>query len=150
MSGIPEVPYTDDDFPEDLRNYIPGVGFIKPEIPPEPVWKTDPHYHKTYIVGGSVERLYTIGALALALDKRTVTIRKWLRLNIIPEPGMRTAGIPGTLGDAGRRLFTEEQILAIVRIAREEGVAGTRQRPVAFEKTAFSARVWGLWRQKEW
>lgn len=134
----------------DFRNIIPGVGFVAPSRPEEPEWKTNAKLSQEFLIDGRPTRLYTIGALASALGKKPVTLRKWIRTSVIPEAGMKTQAIERTLGDAGRRLFTEEQIESMVRIAREEGVAGEGQRPISHRESRFSSRVWALWRAKDW
>lgn len=138
------------ELPEDLRNYIPGVGYRAPAVPAEPAWKNEPRFSREFNYGGKPVKLFTIGALAQALGKKPVTIRKWIRLGIIPEAGLKTQPITKTLGDAGRRLFTAEQIESVVRIAREEGVWGEGHRTIKFSESPFSGRVWNLWRMKDW
>ena len=138
------------ELPEDLRNIIPGVGRFDPPPAEEPTWKTDSLLHREFITGQGPTKLYTIGALAQALGKRPVTIRKWIRQGVIPEAGMKTQPISKTLGESGRRLFSEEQIEAMVRIAKDCGVWGEGRRVTSFASTDFSARVWALWRAKEW
>jgi hypothetical protein len=136
--------------PEDLSYVIPGVGRFDPAPPELPAWKADPRLHQEFSYNGEMWKLYTIGALALALGKRPVTIRKWIRQGIIPEAGLKTQSLQGTIGDAGRRLFTEEQIEAMVRIAKDCGVWGEGRRVISFANTDFSGRVWNLWRAKNW
>jgi hypothetical protein len=136
--------------PEDITDVIPGVGRFDPPPTEEPAWKTNPRLHQEFSYGGQVTRLYTIGALASALGKRPVTIRKWIRQGVIPEAGLKTQPITKTLGDAGRRLFSEEQIEALIKIAKESGVWGEGRRVMSFSNTDFSVRVWSLWRQKDW
>lgn len=131
-------------------NWLPGVGPVRLDLPEEPTWQTDPRLYREFNYGGTPTRLYTIGALAKALGKKTDTIRKWIRKGVIPEAGLKTAGIEGTLNDAGIRLFTEEQITALVRIGTECGVAGEGRRPASLAETGFPSRVWTLWSQKNW
>ena len=136
--------------PEDISGIIPGVGRFAPPPSEEPAWKTEPMLHREFHYNGKVTKLYTIGALAMALGKRPVTIRKWIRQGVIPEAGLKTSPITKTLGDAGRRLFSEEQIEAMVKIAKETGVWGEGRRVISFANTDFSGRVWALWQQKDW
>jgi len=93
-------------------------------------------------------RLYTIGALAEAVGKSIATIRRWLAVGILPEPKLRTPAIPRTLGNAGRRLWTRQQIQAIADLAVECGVANN-SRPDC-PCAPFSVRVWTLYRAHGW
>ena len=138
------------DLPQDLRNYIPGRGYFAPPPAEEPEWKTNPRFHQEFVFNGKPTKLYTIGALASALGKQTVTIRKWIRRGVIPEAGLKTKAIEGTLGNAGRRLFTEEQIEHMIRLAKECGLYGVDRRVSSFQDSNFSTRVWALWRAKNW
>lgn len=136
---------------EDEGHYIPGVGYVTEPLVAEPSWKKDPRYVKTFLTNDGDLVLYTIGALGEALGKSPVTIRLWIRKGIIPDAGLKTAPLHGTLGNAGRRLFSLEQIEALVFIAKTEGVIGSGVgRPADFSKTSFQARVWGLWSEKGW
>lgn len=58
---------------------------------------------------GQVIELFYIGTLANALGRTTNTIRKWEIAGIIPDPCFQDA--------YGRRLYSQEQIDAIVRCA---------------------------------
>lgn len=139
---------------EEQLKFIPGTNVRRPsKEEEEPEWYDDPRYSRVYKVptedGEEPVRLYSIGALAAATGKQVVTVRKWIRLGIIPDSAMRTEAIPGTLKDAGRRLWTKEQIEAIVRIGVEEQVIG-RTRAKKFSETNFEARIRTLWRQRNW
>lgn len=140
---------------EEQLKYIPGTTALRPTAgkDDEPDWWHDPRLSREYAVptedGQELVRLYTVGALAAATGKTAVTIRKWIRLGYLPDSGMRTAAIPGTLNDAGRRLWTKEQIEAIVRIGLEERVIG-QGRCKAFSETNFESRIRTLWRQRNW
>ena len=61
---------------------------------------------KTYMIGGEETELFTIGELADQLDRQRQTVRKWEREGIIPAASFRSK--------AGRRLYTREQVTAIV------------------------------------
>lgn len=83
--------------------------------------------------------IFTIEALALALKKRPGTIRDWITRGWLPEARLRTPPVAGTLKDAGRRLWTREEIEFIVRCAKEEGIFGVAKPNVAL--TNFTLRV---------
>lgn len=74
---------------------------------------------KTYLIHGKEVELYSIGELAEMLDRERQTIRKWERAGIIPAATFRTK--------SGRRLYTKEQVEAIVKAVEEfdvrQGVA---------------------------
>lgn len=141
---------------EEVLRYIPGTAVPLPKRKENPDdWSCDKRFFKEYELpnedGEPVKtRLYSIGALSQALGKRPVTIRKWIRLGIIPDSGLRTEPIVGAPGDAGRRLWTQQQIDALVHLAREEGVIGGSKRKGDIQSSAFPARVRGLWTQMGW
>ena len=58
---------------------------------------------------GSTIELFYIGTLANALGRTTSTIRKWEIAGVIPDPCFKDT--------LGRRLYSQEQIDAIVRCA---------------------------------
>lgn len=150
-----DAPPPSDEDVENLR-YIPGTKVMRQQPDDEPAWISDNRLSRRYSVpdedGTIVQtRLYTIGALAAALDKSPVTIRKWIRAGVIPDSGLRTESIARTIGEAGRRLWTLEQIHALVFIATDEGVAyGSGSRSRDFAATNFAHRVRALWLNKNW
>lgn len=91
---------------------------------------------RPYTVNGELLDLYAIGDLARMLGREAVTIRKWERLGILPKTPY-SISFENLLG--ARRLYTAEQILGIVRIAREEKVLVMYSGD--FRRTAFTARV---------
>jgi hypothetical protein len=90
--------------------------------------------------------LFNIGALAKALGRDSVTIRTWIRKGWLPRAKYQTRPLVGTPGNAGRRLWTREQIEGIVAIAKEEGLLGDP--PARLQRTRFTQRVIAAW--KEW
>jgi hypothetical protein len=63
--------------------------------------------------------LYTIGALAKALGKKPVTLRKWMARGWLPQAQYRER----LVGGAGqRRYWSRRQIEVIAQIAKEEGI----------------------------
>lgn len=71
---------------------------------------------KPYRVGSQMKPLYPIGVLASRLTevlgepRSTQTIRKWEESGVLP---------PSIFWDKGRRLYAEEQIETICRVAKE-------------------------------
>lgn len=74
---------------------------------------------KRYLVGNAPRLFYSLGDLARVLGRSPVTIRKWIRLGILPETPFKytTPDIRGS-----RRLFTEGMIAGVLKIARAEGI----------------------------
>lgn len=96
---------------------------IVPVPEPEAAW--DEHPIK-YLIKGVEKEFFTISGLACALNKSVVTIRSWENKGLLPKspyrsPKPRRGGIPNT-SVKGRRLWTRDQILGTMQIAREEGV----------------------------
>ena len=149
-----DAPLPPDDS-SDLARFIPGTSIMRPAaLPPEDDdWRNDPFLRRVCRVptdtGTETVTLYTIGALARALDKSPVTIRKWIRAGVLPDSGMRTQRVLKTLGDAGRRLWTAEQIEVIARVAREEAVVGDK-RVRNFSESNFAGRLRTIWWQNNW
>jgi hypothetical protein len=76
---------------------------------------------KTYTIGGREVELFTISQLAALLNRRPVTIRKWESEGHIPRA---TYAKPGKNKDVRgrRRLYSREQVEALVSIAEEEKI----------------------------
>ena len=72
-----------------------------------------------YLVNNQPMALYRIGSLARALNRRSVTVRKWEQEGIIPVSAYK---MPGRDSRGQRRLYSKEQIETLRRIAYEEGV----------------------------
>lgn len=85
-----------------------------------PVWK----WHK-----GEQREFFYIGAICIALGKKPVTIRKWIREGIIPDASYRAAK---RQGKAARRMWSRPQVEAIIRAYRECGMDKRRDIPVEF------------------
>jgi len=71
------------------------------------------------LLNGKPTGLYRIGSLALALNRKPNTIRKWEVQGIIPNSSMMSSS-PDQRGK--RRLYTREQIETLRNIAFEEGL----------------------------
>ena len=69
---------------------------------------------KVRLPSGVVVEVYTISALANALERSTLTIRRWEKLGIIPDTFFTD--------NRGFRMYSQEQIDIIVSCAREAGI----------------------------
>lgn len=108
---------------------------------PPPSWDRSP---RIYALGGVEREFFTVGNLAEALGRQSVTIRKWEREGVIPKAQFQ---VPGRNDDprGRRRLYTRAQVEGIVRIAADEGLhANTRK---SFAETQFKERVHALFQQ---
>jgi len=87
---------------------------------PPPHWSDNP---TRYPYNGEMRDFYTIGHVALALNKSPVTIRSWETKGMLPKSALRSPRpkrSPLGTQPKGRRLWTYDQIEGIVRIAEEE------------------------------
>lgn len=75
---------------------------------------------------GEIIELFYIGTLANALGRTTNTIRKWEIAGVIPDPCFQDAN--------GRRLYSQEQIDAIVRCAEKAKI----KQGLSIANTSFS------------
>jgi hypothetical protein len=103
-------------------------------------WDAKP---RKYVVAGAETEFFTVGDLAKALGRQPVTIRKWEREGVIPKSTYQSPGKDGDVRGR-RRLYTREQVEGMVRIAYEEGVLVSHQKPI--KDTQFSARVIALFK----
>ncbi|MGW0626208.1 MerR family transcriptional regulator [Streptomyces sp. NPDC002758] len=103
-------------------------------------WDAKP---RKYVVAGVETEFFTVGDLAKALGRQPVTIRKWEREGVIPKSTYQS---PGKGGDVRgrRRLYTRQQVEGMVRIAYEEGVLVSHQKPI--KGTRFTERVIDLFK----
>lgn len=83
----------------------------------------------TAVIDGREITMFTIGELARRLGRDVQTVRGWERRGVIPVARYRSL--------TNQRLYTEEQISAIVRIAQEEKILICRD----FMDTNFTQRV---------
>lgn len=95
-----------------------------------------------YSVGGTLQEFYFVGQLAKALNRSSVTLRRWESDGTIPTS---TYSAPSYSGDirGRRRIYSREQVEGIVRIAAEEGLLDPAKR---VNSTNFSARVRALFK----
>lgn len=109
-------------------------------------WDAHPIKGKIHPVTKQPLELFTVGALAKALQRDAVTIRAWIRKGWMPRAVYQTKPVYGSRGNAGRRLWTRTQIEGIVAIARDERLL--EEHPPRIQQTNFTARVIAAW--KNW
>lgn len=99
---------------------------------------------KTFTIGGREVELFTISDLAAVLNRKPVTIRKWEEKGVIPKA---TYAKPGANKDlrGRRRLYSREQIEAMVTAAETEGILHNPNAQIT--KTNFRARVWTAFKE---
>lgn len=99
-------------------------------------------------VGTQVVDFYTVGTLALALNRKTVTIRKWEQEGIIPKAQYIR---PSDDARGQRRLYTKDQIMGLRELARQEGILYPSDggKWSAVEQTKFRDRSAQLWKELE-
>jgi hypothetical protein len=110
------------------------------------------------IPGDPEMELYTIGALAGALNRDAKTVRRWEARGMIPEAQYNNfvhhAGCTGECTcppmdvRAHRRLYTRLQIEGMVRIADEEGLLVNTAKHISH--TDFTKRVIQQWKDEHW
>lgn len=91
---------------------------------------------------GQKRDFYTIGALARALNRSVVTIRKWQDKGFMPKP---TFIAPTEALGGGIRLYTREQISGLRKIAADEGLLDDLTRAVT--QTNFIDRAFALFEE---
>jgi MerR HTH family regulatory protein len=116
----------------------PGLIFARHESPvPCRDLRLDVVRYTEYAVNGKTVELCTVGELAKALNRASVTIRAWERTGIMPPSGYRH---PSLNPRGRRRLYSRAQIEGVVRIAEEEGVLVPGPR-VTITDTKFTEKV---------
>jgi hypothetical protein len=130
---------------EELAEYYPGsskkiqrnVSSDAQERQPDtPAWDLKPR--RLYELNGIKYEVFSIGDLAVALEKRPVTIRLWETKGFIPT----TMRAPSNHQEKRQRIYSRAQIEGIVRIAQEEGIL--HQAKPRVEKTNFKEKVLDL------
>jgi hypothetical protein len=86
---------------------------------------------KIYEVNGQDVEFFTSGELADALDRQRQTIRKWEKEGTIPQAQYRSK--------TGRRLYTKEQVTAILSTVEKYGLKQGTAIPAEFKKEVFEA-----------
>jgi hypothetical protein len=124
VSGSSGDPRDVDDFFGDLRDFPgkrePALRNQKPVPVVKAPWDDKP---RMYMVNGVKTEFFTIGHVALAMNREARTIRMWERKAWIPPATFRTATPKRSkIKEAGDRLWSRSQVETMVRIAQEEGV----------------------------
>jgi hypothetical protein len=129
-----------------MEDFYPGSKRTRKQYSDEPLppisdeEKLDLGRSKKYLVGNEIVELYPIGAIAAALNRKPVTVRKWETEGVIPVSPfmMKSHDARGQ-----RRLYSREQIEALRKVAAEEGVlepsAGGKWKPI--EQTNFREKA---------
>jgi hypothetical protein len=130
---------------DDLRDY---PGKRKPALRDQPrperkmpdAWDAKPRH---YFVNGVKTEFFTVGQVALALNRTSRTIRWWEGKQVIPPATFRAAAPKRSkVKEAGDRLWSRAQVEVMIRVAQEEGVLdGKAPSPLFTRKlvTAFLA-----------
>jgi MerR HTH family regulatory protein len=110
---------------DDFTEFYPGSSrkkrqYEEPE-PEKPELDELPELGKPqyYLVNNQPLALYKIGAVARALNRKSVTIRKWETEGFIPVSSYK---MPGRDNRGQRRLYSKEQIEQLRKIAYEEDI----------------------------
>ena len=86
---------------------------------------------KTYIIDGKELEMFTMGELADRLDRQGQTLRKWEKQGIIPQAIYRSG--------SNRRLYTRNQIEAIVEVVEKYQIKQGQPIPHAFKEEVAEA-----------
>lgn len=127
----------------ELEEYYPGSKVKRKVYTPDdkefhdamalPVSLENP---RIFTVRGKDVEFFTIGQVAMALNRTPSAIRKWEDNGIIPTAQYYT---PSEDVRGKRRLWTKAQAEGMVRIAEEEGILEDTWKPIS--KTRFTERV---------
>lgn len=128
----------------ELAEHYPGsrqkrraVATTEPDAGEEMRWDAHPVFIE---VDGVPHEFFLIGALGVVLNRKPVTLRKWIEAGILPKERYRTNV---STANGSRRLWTRAQIEGIARIAREEGLL----QGANIGATKFAERVRELFRE---
>ena len=106
---------------EDLESYYPGSRERRQTVPAPsaPVVEDVLGPGTIYVVDGRDMEFYMIGQLAAALGRKPGTLRKWEANGILPPSGyLKPSNDPRGI----RRLYTKQQVLGIIQVAKDTGV----------------------------
>ena len=102
--------------------------FTRTEVYEPPEWALNPLWQRENDDGST---LYTLGALAVALNRSPISIRKWEEKGLFPKTKL--------VGARGLRLYRYDIIVALTLLAERAGVIGSfRTSP---EKLAWFSRA---------
>lgn len=96
-----------------------------------------------HVVSGGV-CYWTLGTLALLLDRSMTTLRRWEANGDLPETPWR---LSARTRHGEVRLYTREMLTGLVKIAYEEGLLAHHQRKLSVTK--FTRRAHDLFRELE-
>ena len=107
------------------------------------LWDAKPVY---YLIGGEKQEFFLISHLAKALDYSVQSIRAWEAAGLLartPYRSPRTVRpVAAGRSNKGKRLWTREQILGIIRIAKKHKVIFPDRKGIKHPPTpAFAAEV---------
>lgn len=91
---------------------------------------------KRVVIRGVERDMYAIGAVASALQRQPVTIRKWEETGVIPKA---TWVLNPRTKEGRRRLWSADQVVGLVKIAAEEGILTPPRNDI--KATNFTCRV---------
>lgn len=112
-----------------------------------PGWDADPIVMP---LRGVLTKFYSIGALGIALKRKSNTLREWEAAGYLPEARWRT---PGKQPHGSARLYSRKQVEGLVDIARDEGLfahleqdeEGKLGKRRKVSETNFGPRAQDLW-----
>ncbi len=109
-----------------MQEYYPGSKKPKREYTGKEQATTEPEPEqldlgkaKVFLVNGQPKELYPLGAIARALNRQPVTVRKWESEGVIPVSPFI---LPSHDPRGQRRMYSIEHIMGLRKAAEEEGV----------------------------
>lgn len=143
--AIPEADEVSEDDPrypgsKQLRRSIAEAP-VEVEEDEDPIWDDRP---RVYAVRGKDTELFPISALARALRREPVTMRKWETKGYLPSARYRSPGE----GKKQDRLYTRAQIEGLIAIAKAEGLMNPKKK-LRIDQTDFPDRAHRLFEALE-
>lgn len=135
-----------------MTTYYPGSKKTRKQYDgelPEPVEEElDLGKPRTYLLQGKPVELYPLGAVARALNRQPVTVRKLEQEGVIPRATMI---LPSHDERGTRRLYTREQIEGLRQVAQEEGVLNpnTNGKWKSIENTNFREKALKVFKENK-
>jgi hypothetical protein len=142
----------------DLDDFYPGSKRKRkdtinkqPKIKEALTW--DAHPFKKPLPNGKEIELFTIGALAMAVDRPVITIRSWMKEGYIPQAPYRLPGKKDKNGKqtSGRRLWSRAMIEDLVKTLEKNGLLYVRriEWPLHRQLSNELAETWNKIREEE-
>ena len=110
-----------------LDDFYPGSKRKRREPAPAKVvhevdWESN--YFEKYLPNGEKVQMYTLGSVALAINRSVKTLRAWMDHGKFPTSPYRLPSKTGKNGEeyAGRRLYTKPMVEAVVEIFAKAGL----------------------------